>query len=81
MALDVSGREKPVYAEGQEVRVTIGNTYIIRGKIRGRSFEHAIDFWIVEISEEDRHLITDRPDTTYPWSCIVVPHPQISAIT
>ena len=65
---------KPRFEEGQTVTFDFGNGTSGRGKIRGLAFEHLIDGWIVEVEAS-----TGIDKATYPWSCIVVTHPQLKA--
>jgi len=68
MALDVTGKEKPVYGEGTPVVFELGPVRG-QGRIRGLSSSGLIDFWIVEVAQAKG---IDK--AVYPWSCLVVPH-------
>ncbi len=63
--------EKPSFVEGQLIEFDL-NGIIHQGYIRGQSTTGMIyDFWIVEV------LSPKIDKTTYPYSCIVIPHPWI----
>lgn len=76
MPLDVNGREKIVYKEGDRVSVSIFVMDVSEGEgiIRGRAIENVIDYWIVEIVKG----IADP--TVYPYSCVSLPHVCLTPI-
>jgi hypothetical protein len=67
--------DKPRYAEGQPVAFDFGNGTSGTGKIRGLAFSHLVDGWIVEVED-----FTGIDPIAYPWSCIVVTHPQLKPV-
>ena len=72
MALGLDGKEKPFFKEGARVFFNYDGKTKGVGKIRGKSIDGLIDFWIVEVVEAE-----NLDKALYPWSCIVVPHPQL----
>ena len=68
MPLDITGREKTVYEEGDCVSFDIDGTNKGEGIIRGLSMNNVIDFWIVEITSGS----VDKK--VYPYSCATMPH-------
>lgn len=74
MAIGVDGNEKPEYVEGQPVSFDVGSARGV-GRIRGLSMRHIIDFWIVQVDAWE-----SDPPKDYPYSCFVIPHPQLKAL-
>lgn len=68
MAIDINGREKIVYQEGDCVSFDIDGTNKGEGVIRGLISENVIDFWIVEITKGN----VDKK--VYPYTCASMPH-------
>lgn len=65
--------DREVYDEGDEVVAILGQAEF-RGKIRGVGTRGAVlEIWIVEVDEEDRPLLPKQ----YPYTSILVPHPQL----
>ena len=65
--------DREIYDEGDEVVATLGQAEF-RGKIRGVGTRGSVlEVWIVEVDEEDRQLLPQQ----YPYTSIMVPHPQL----
>ena len=62
--------EKPVFAEGESVRINLYWRQSGFGTVCGKAYESIVDTWIVSVS--DWGTILCDPEV-YPWSCIVVP--------
>ena len=68
--------EKPKFTNNQHVAFDFGNGTSGTGFIKGLAFEHIIDGWIVEVETSQG---IDK--SFYPWSCIVVNHPQLRPLS
>lgn len=70
---------KPYFVEGQRVRIDlkIGDSpsFVGWGLVRGRTMQHIVDFWLVEV----KHWETERPEN-YPWSVFQIPHTALTPI-
>jgi hypothetical protein len=74
MAIDIAGREKITYGEGDCVVFNIDGVVKGEGIIRGRVVENVIDIWIVQITTGNM----DR--MCYPYSCVAIPHVCLTPI-
>ena len=66
---------KPSFEENEMVAFDMG-VLSGSGRIRGKSWSHIIDFWIVEVIHCDQEF----PTKDYPWTCVAMPHPSLRKI-
>lgn len=66
--------QKRNFHNGQHVIISdIGDNQEYTGTIRGKSLDHIIDHYIVELSSDTKMRFKERDNQAFQWDCVALP--------
>lgn len=65
--------KKQEFTNGERIIIyNIGHDREYSGIVRGKSFEHYIDSYIIELDKESKQSLKNGDGTPYRWDCISI---------